>query len=308
MLQYEKIFINEVIPMKNMKGNLLLALTAFIWGTAFVAQSTGVEHIGPFTFNGIRSFLGFFALLPVIFVISRKKKDTSKRRDLIIGGLICGTVFTIASMLQQIGLVYTEPGKAGFITALYIVIVPIIEAFMGKRLHKNTIWAILIALVGMYLLCITDSLTLSKGDFLVLLCAVFYSFHIIAIDKFSPKVDGVKLSAFQFLVAGIVCCAISLPLETQNVSKILDASGSLLYTGILSSGVAYTLQIIGQKYTSPVLATIIMSLESVFAALAGWVVLKDVMSPREIIGALLMFVAIMIAQLPADLFKRAKQG
>ncbi len=308
VLQCEKIFITEVFFMKNMKGNLLLALTAFIWGTAFVAQSTGVEHIGPFTFNGIRSFLGVLALLPVIFIMSRKKKDTGKRRDLIAGGLICGTVFTIASMLQQIGLVYTEPGKAGFITALYIVIVPIIEAFMGKKLHKNVIAAIVIALAGMYLLCITDTLTLSKGDFLVLLCAVFYSFHIIAIDKFSPKVDGVKLSAFQFLVAGIVCCAIAIPLEAQDVSKILDASGSLLYTGILSSGVAYTLQIIGQKYTSPVLATIIMSLESVFAALAGWVVLKDVMSPREIIGALLMFAAIMIAQLPTDVFKRAKQG
>lgn len=289
--------------MKSMKGNLLLTLTAFIWGTAFVAQTTGLEHIGPFTFNGVRSLLGAIVLLPVIFIMTRKNKDTGKRRDLLIGGVVCGLVFTVASMLQQIGLMYTEPGKAGFITALYIVIVPLIETLMGKRLQKNTVIAVIVALVGMYLLCISESFTMSKGDFLVLLCAFFFSFHIIAIDKFSPKVNGVKLSAFQFLIAGIICTSIAIPFEIQDTSKILDASGSLLYTGVLSSGVAYTLQIIGQKHTSPVLATIIMSLESVFAALAGWVILKDVMSQREIIGALLMFAAIITAQLPKGFIK-----
>ena len=290
--------------MKNLKGNLILTLTAFIWGTAFVAQSTGVEHIGPLTFNGIRSFLGVLALLPVIFIMSRKKKDTGSRHDLLVGGLICGIVFTIASTLQQIGLMYTEPGKAGFITALYIVIVPIIQSFTGKKLHFNVIIAVAVATVGMYLLCIGESFTISKGDFLILLCAIFFSFHILVIDKYSPKTNGVKLSAMQFLVAGVLCCVLAIPFETQDISKILDASGALLYTGILSSGVAYTLQIIGQKYTSPVLATIIMSLESVFAALAGWVVLKDVMSAKEIIGALLMFAAIITAQLPEELFSR----
>lgn len=297
--------------MKNMKGNLILTLTAFIWGTAFVAQTTGLEHIGPLTFNGVRSLLGALALLPVILFLSRRKKDGYSRRDLLIGGIVCGLVFTAASTLQQIGMQYTEPGKAGFITALYIVIVPIIETFMGKKLQKNTVFAVILSLAGMYLLCITEGFVISKGDLLILLCAVFFSFHILVIDKYSPKVDGVKLSAFQFLVAGIICCTLSIPFETQDFGKILDASGSLLYTGIMSSGVAYTLQIIGQKYTSPVLATIIMSLESVFAALAGWVILKDVMSGREILGALLMFIAIISAQLPEGFFKnllKKKQG
>ena len=296
--------------MKNMKGNLMLMLTAFIWGTAFVAQTTGLEHIGPLTFNGVRSLLGALALLPVILFLSKRKKDTHSRRDLLAGGIICGLVFTAASTLQQIGMQYTEPGKAGFITALYIVIVPIIENFMGKKLKKNTLFAVILALIGMYLLCITEGFSISKGDFLIFLCAIFFSFHILVIDKYSPKVDGVKLSAFQFLVAGIICCTLSVPFETQDFNKILDASGSLLYTGIMSSGVAYTLQIIGQKYTSPVLATIIMSLESVFAALAGWVILKDVMSLREIIGALLMFIAILSAQLPENFFRNfsKKQG
>ena len=297
--------------MKNMKGNLILTITAFIWGTAFVAQTTGLEHIGPLTFNGVRSFLGAIALLPVIWFLSRRKKDTNSRRDLLIGGIVCGLVFTTASTLQQIGMQYTEPGKAGFITALYIVFVPIIQVFMGKKLQKNTIFAVILSLIGMYLLCITEELTISKGDLLIFLCAIFFSLHILVIDKYSPKVDGVKLSAFQFLVAGIICCSLSIPFETQDFSKIIDASGSLLYTGIMSSGVAYTLQIIGQKYTSPVLATIIMSLESVFAALAGWVILKDVMSTKEIIGALLMFIAIISAQLPEGFFKgllKKKQG
>jgi len=284
-------------------------LTAFIWGTAFVAQSTGVEHIGPLTFNGIRSFLGVAALLPVIFITSRKKKDTGKRRDLIVGGILCGIVFTAASTLQQIGLTETEPGKSGFITALYIIIVPLIQSLTGKKFGKNTVIAVVIALVGMYLLCITGGIsTISRGDLLTFLCAIFFSFHILVIDKYSPKTDGVKLSAIQFLVAGIICCTLSVPFEIQDTSKILDASGSLLYTGILSSGVAYTLQIIGQKYTSPLLATIIMSLESVFAALAGWAVLGDTMTPRELTGAILMFAAILIAQLPEKLFRRKKEG
>ena len=292
--------------MKNLKGNLILMLTAFIWGTAFVAQSTGVEHIGPLTFNGVRSFLGVAALLPVIFFMSRKKKDTGKKSDLIIGGILCGLVFTAASTLQQIGLVETEPGKSGFITALYIIIVPLIQALTGKKFGKNTLIAVIIALVGMYLLCIKNGFSISKGDLLTFLCAIFFSFHILIIDKYSPKTDGVKLSAIQFLVAGIVCCGLAVPFEVQDTSKLLDASGSLLYTGVLSSGVAYTLQIIGQKYTSPLLATIIMSLESVFAALAGWLILGDVMSTREMTGAVLMFAAIIIAQLPENLFRHKK--
>ena len=297
--------------MKNLKGNLILTLTAFIWGTAFVAQTTGLEHIGPLTFNGVRSFLGALALLPVILFLSRRKKDTHSKRDLLVGGIVCGLVFTTASTLQQIGMQYTEPGKAGFITALYIVIVPLIQAITGKKLQKNTIFAVLLSLVGMYLLCITEEFTISRGDLLIFLCAIFFSFHILVIDKYSPRVDGVKLSAFQFVVAGIICCSLSIPFETQDFGKILDASGSLLYTGIMSSGVAYTLQIIGQKHTSPVLATIIMSLESVFAALAGWIILKDIMSTKEIIGALLMFIAILSAQLPEGFFKsllKKKQG
>ncbi|MBE6701220.1 MAG: DMT family transporter [Ruminococcaceae bacterium] len=287
--------------MKNFKGSIILLVTALIWGTAFVAQSVGMDHIGPFTFNSIRNFIGALTLLPFILIFDffKKKKGTiapkEDKKTLWVGGILCGIVLAVASSLQQIGLIYTKPGKAGFITALYIVFVPLVKLFT-KNKPKPRIWvSVLLAVIGMYLLCMKESLTLEIGDFYVLLCAIAFTFHILVIDKYSPKVDCVKMSCIQFLVAGILC-GICMLFEDISLEGLKLATMPILYTGIMSSGVAYTLQIVGQKHTNPTLATIIMSLESVFSALAGWVILGDVMSTGEIFGSLIMFVAIIIAQ------------
>ena len=287
--------------MKNLKGSIILLITALIWGTAFVAQSVGVEHIPPFTFNGVRNVVGALALLPVILVMKsiNKKKDTTakgNKKTLLIGGICCGVILAVASTLQQFGLVYTTPGKAGFLTALYIVFVPIFSITLKKKV-KRSIWiSVLLAIVGMYLLCVKESVTVNKGDVLVFLCAIAFTLHIMVIDYFSPRVDGVKLSCIQFSTCAFICLICALFFDKVALSDLTYAIVPLLYTGIMSSGVAYTLQIIGQKYTNPTLATLIMSLESVFAALAGWIILGQGMSVSEIAGALLMFVSIIIAQ------------
>lgn len=284
--------------MRNAKGSLILLLTAFIWGTAFVAQAVGMDHIEPFTFNCIRNFVGAAALLPVIFVMSKisPRKEPEDRRTLWIGGISCGIVLAVASTLQQIGIQYTTSGKAGFITALYIIFVPLFSLFTKKK-PKPTIWiSVALAVVGMYLLCMKESLTINKGDFYIFLCAIAFTFHIIVIDRFSPKVDGVKMSCIQFLVCGAICLVLTLIFDEPTLDGIRLAAVPILYTGVMSSGVAYTLQIIGQKFTSPTLATLIMSLESVFAALAGWVLLNQSMSVTEIFGSVLMFAGILLAQ------------
>ncbi len=301
--------------MKNLKGNLLLLITAFIWGIAFVAQSEGMNFVEPFTFNGIRSIIGGIVLLPVVFLTSRKRSAAhGTKKDLWVGGIVCGILLGLASSLQQIGLCDpgTTAGKAGFITALYIIIVPVIQVFSGKKLSFKTCAAILVSLVGMYLLCLSGGIgEFAKGDLYVMVCALVFSFHILVIDKFSPKVNGVALSCIQFFTAGILCCAVMFFTETPTLSGLKGAAVPILYAGVLSCGVAYTLQIIGQKYTTPILATIIMSLESVFAALGGWVILGERMSSAEITGALLMFCAILSAQMPDGFFKNLfskKQG
>lgn len=287
--------------MKNFKGSIILLLTALIWGTAFVAQSVGVEHIPPFTFNGVRNVVGAIALLPVIFVMSKIKKKKAEvvkedKKTLFIGGILCGVVLAVASTLQQFGLVYTTPGKAGFLTALYIIFVPLFSIILKKRV-KHSIWlSVALATLGMYLLCVKESVTINKGDVLVFLCAIAFTFHIMVIDHFSPKVDGVKLSCIQFAVCAVLCLLGALIFDRISLSDLTYAAVPILYTGVMSSGVAYTLQIIGQKYTNPTLATLIMSLESVFAALAGWIILGQGMSLSEIAGAVLMFVSIIIAQ------------
>ncbi len=290
--------------MKHLKGNLILLLTAFIWGTTFVAQSEGMNFVEPFTFNGIRSVIGSIVLLPVVFIMA-KKSGLGDKKDLIKGGILCGVLLGVASSLQQIGLIDTTAGKGGFITALYIVIVPLIQIFLGKKLGVKTGIAIVVSIVGMYLLCLSGGVgAFVKGDLYVMACAVVFSFHILAIDKYSPHVNGVALSCIQFFVAGVLNIIAMLIFESPHLPSIVSAGIPILYAGVLSCGVAYTLQIIGQKYTTPVLATIIMSLESVFAALGGWVVLKERMSLSEIIGALLMFAAILTAQMPDGLLAK----
>lgn len=292
-----------------MKNSLLLLLTAFIWGVAFVAQSVGGDQVGCFTFNGVRSILGAVVLLPVIaFLDHQKKKELGEKefltqkgdaKTLLIGGLCCGIMLCIASNFQQYGISFTTVGKAGFITALYIIIVPILGLFMKKRVGAKVWFGVILSTVGLYLLCMTsESFSISKGDFLVLICAGFFSLHILIIDYFSPKCDGVRLSCIQFFVCGVISLAAAFLFETPNLTAILAGWLPILYAGVMSCGVAYTLQIIGQKNMDPTVASLILSLESVFSVLAGWLILKQTLSGRELFGCVLMFGAIILAQLP----------
>ena len=299
----------QQIPLKN---SLLLLLAAVIWGIAFVAQSVGMDYVGGFTFNAVRSLIGSAVLVPLILIPGQKISDNSeiseaaasttsgiqKRKDLIIGGISCGICLCLASNFQQFGIKYTTVGKAGFITACYIVIVPIIGLFLGKKCSKFIWAAVAMALIGLYLLCITDGFSIGKGDLLVLVCAFLFSIHILVIDHFSPKADGVKLSCIQFLTCGILSAIPALILEHPQVSSILAAWQPILYAGVMSCGVAYTLQVIGQKNMNPTVASLILSMESSISVLAGWIILGQQLSTKEILGCVIMFAAIILAQLP----------
>lgn len=298
-----------------MRNTLLLFLTAFIWGVAFVAQSVGGEQVGCFTFNGVRSLIGAVVLLPVIaFLDGQKKRELGEKefqaqkgdfKILLLGGVCCGVMLCIASNFQQYGISFTTVGKAGFITALYIIIVPVLGLFMKKKVGAKIWIGVALATAGLYLLCMTsESFSVSKGDLLVLVCAGFFSLHILIIDHFSPKCDGVRLSCIQFFVCGVISMAAAFLFETPNLTTILSGWLPILYAGVMSCGVAYTLQIIGQKNMDPTVASLILSLESVFSVLAGWGLLNQKLSARELFGCVLMFAAILLAQLPE---KRAKK-
>ena len=221
------------------------------------------------------------------------------RKPLILGGVCCGVMLCIASNFQQFGISFTTVGKAGFITAMYILIVPILGLFMKKRVGAKVWLGVVLATIGLYMLCMTsEAFSLSKGDFLVLICAVFFSLHILIIDYFSPKCDGVRMSCIQFFVCGIICMVLAFIFETPSLRAILSGWLPILYAGVLSCGVAYTLQIVGQKNMDPTVASLILSLESVFSVLAGWVILHQTLSMRELLGCVLMFLAIILAQLP----------
>lgn len=284
------------------KNAFMLILTAFIWGTAFVAQSVGMDYLGPFTFNGVRSMIGGIALLPCIVILQKingsSEPVSGTRKDLITGGIACGLLLFVASSLQQIGIQYTSAGKAGFITAFYIVIVPVFGIFLKKKIGWKVWIAVAMALAGLYFLCMTEKLTVGKGDILIFFCAIVFSLHILVIDHFSPKVDGVKMSCIQFFVCGIASLLPMFLTETPKLSAMINAWMPLLYAGVLSCGVAYTLQIVGQKNVNPAIASLILSLESCFSVLAGWVVLGERLSVREYVGCILMFAAIILAQLP----------
>ena len=310
---------------KKMRGNLMLMLTAFIWGSSFVAQKSGMDLIGPLAFNGIRTLIGGIVLIPAIMFLKNWKvkkalqagetaaevseEDRKKEnRLLIIGGICCGIALLVASNLQQIGIFYTTAGKAGFITALYVVLVPICGLFIGKKV-RPVIWlCVLASAVGLYLLCMPAEGGfghINKGDLLIMLCALCFTGHILVIDYFSPKVDGVKLSCIQFFVAGILSIILMFPLDPAlgfdlpSFSTLIDSWLPILYAGVLSCGVAYTLQIVAQADTDPTVASMILCLESVFAVIAGMIILGESMSLREIAGCLIMFAAIVVSQLPA---------
>ena len=296
----------------NLKYNFLLMLAALIWGSAFVAQSVGMDYLGPFSFNCVRSFMGSLVLLPVIWFMDRQKKGTAEhdgqkteegtreqnKKVLLSGGLCCGVILTLSTSLQQIGIKYTTAGKAGFITALYILIVPLLGLILGKKVGNKTWLGVALAVAGMYLLCIKEGFSISYGDFMVLLCALVFSLHILAVDYFSPRVDGIRLSCIQFFVCGCISAVPMLVWEHPELSQIIRAWQPLAYAGVLSSGVAYTLQIVTQKHLNPTVASLLMSLESVFAVLTGWLVLNERLSPKELLGCVLVFTAIILAQLP----------
>lgn len=289
----------------QIRNSLLLLLTATIWGTAFVAQSVGMEHVEAFTFTFARSIVGGIVLIPCIWFLRWLKgresgeSVTAAGRVEWIGGICCGLALCAASNFQQIGIAYTTVGKAGFITALYVVIVPIMGLFFKKRVSFVVWICVVLSVIGLYLLCMTEgSLTLAYGDLLVLICAILFSVHIMVIDHFSPQGDGVVMSCIQFFVCGIVSGIIMLFVETPTIENIMAAAMPILYAGVLSSGVAYTLQIVGQKDMNPTVASLILCLESVVSALAGWLILHEALTARELLGCVLMFVAIVLAQVP----------
>lgn len=289
---------------KKMQGNIMLLVTALIWGTAFVAQSEGMRYVEPFTYNAVRTLLGGIVLIPVItaFRMFSGKTHTLERvvsrKATVIGGIACGVVLFAASSFQQCGIAMTTAGKAGFITALYIVIVPLIELIIYRKSNAFVWICVVIAAGGFYLLCIKEGFEIGRGDILVLCCAVFFAVHIMVIDYFNGKnADGMVLSCIQFFTAGTLMTIVMLVFESPNLNAILDAKYTILYAGIMSSGIAYTLQILGQRHTAPAAATLIMSLESVFAALSGWLILHEALSPKEMAGCALVFTAVILAQL-----------
>ena len=293
-----------------------MGLTALIWGTAFVAQKSGLDYLGPFTFNGVRSLIGGLALLPCIVLIDvingqrpsllGSCSSGERRLALIKGGVYCGIILGIASSLQQYGIKYTSVGKAGFITTLYIIIVPLLGVFFRRKVGLVMWFCSLLAIFGMYLLCFRGGGELNVGDGLVFLCSIVFSLHILLVDRFAPQADGVRMSCIQFWVAGVIATVCALLFEQVVWRDLLNAKWPLLYAGVMSCGVAYTLQIVGQKSVHPVVASLLMSLESVFAALSGWVILHEKLSSTELLGCAIIFVAVIIAQLPTK--NEGKQG
>ncbi len=305
----------------SMKSTAMLFLAALIWGFAFVAQSAGMEYVGPFTFNAVRCMIGAVVLVPVALLFkpvegpeaqekSKKpsalvegseEKDSWFRRNktLLLGGTLCGIFLGVATNLQQIGIMTTSVGKAGFLTALYIVLVPIAGLFFKKKCGISVWIGVVCSFAGLYLLCMTEgSFALATGDLLLLGCAVVFTGHILVIDYFAPKVNGVWMSCIQFLVAGIISAIPMLFTETPTWEGIFAAKLPILYAGVMSCGVAYTLQILGQKNYNPTIAVLILSLESCFSVLGGFLILHETLSARELLGCGLMFVAIILAQLP----------
>lgn len=290
------------------KGVFLLLITAFIWGTSFVAQSIGMEKIEAFTFNGIRTVMGGLFLLPVIFIrqISKRKNEEKKAKNIFTKkalkyGIILGLIFFTASNFQQFAFYYSTAGKIAFITALYMFFVPILGLFIKKKVPLLTWICVVFGFVGTYFLSIKpgQSLDINKGDLLALVCAFFYGIHILSVEKFSKEVDGTLLSCLQFFVGGGLSIIMMFLFETPVIANILVAAKPLLYSGIMSCGIAYTLQIIGQKYTEATIASLLMCMESVFAVITSAIVLHEFLTDREIIGCIIMFAAIVVSQFSA---------
>lgn len=303
----------------QLKGVIMLMLTAFIWGTSFVAQSVGMESIEGFTFSGIRTLMGAIVLLPVIFL--RDKKATramnpaqlvqhkAANKKTLVCGAILGVVLCAASNFQQFAFNYSTSGKIAFVTALYMFFVPVIGLFLRKKIPALTWVCVFFGFVGLYFLCINpnDLGAINKGDVLTFICSIIYAIHILLIEKFAPDLDGVKLSCTQFAVSGALSCILMFIFENPRVDAIMIALPALLYSGIMSCGLAYTFQIVGQKYTEATVASLIMCLESVFGVLAGAIILHEVLTGREILGCVIMFAAILLSQVSDLITEKFKQ-
>lgn len=292
------------------RQNLFPVLAALIWGTAFVAQSVSTDFVGPFTFNALRAAIAFAVLCVVSLIFSRAeggkstpREKSGTRRDLILGGICCGFFLAAASNLQQLGLSETSAGKAGFITALYVVLVPVFGIFLRKKASLPVWIGVILSVAGLYLLCIKDGFSIERSDFYIFLCAIIFALHILCIDHFVQKVDGIKLSCVQFLVMALLSSLGMLIFERPSLSGIIACIWPILYVGIFSSGVAYTLQILAQKDSDPTVVTILLSLESVFSVIAGAIILGDRLSGREYAGCVLMFAAVILAQIPFPIKK-----
>jgi drug/metabolite transporter (DMT)-like permease len=288
------------------KSIAMLWLSAFIWGFAFVAQRAGMEYIGPFIFNGLRFLLGSLSLLPLIYWLKRKEKQTTfgLSPGLIKGGLAAGIILFVAASLQQAGMVYTQAGKAGFITGLYIIIVPAIGLFIGQKTGRNLWIGALVALCGLFLLTFSGTMKIEKGDLLVLASAFMWAAHVQLINSLVKKLPALPLAAFQFAVCGILSLIVSLIFEITIPGNIVKASIPLLYGGLLSVGVAYTLQVVAQRHIHPAFASIILSFETVFAAVGGWLILNESLTMRNLAGCLLMLAGILIVQLKDLTFRK----
>lgn len=308
---------------RETRNYFLLFLTAAIWGSGFVAQALGMEHVSPFTFTWARSMIGglfLLAVIPVLGVWTRKssgeKTENSRAagspwrsRTLWIGGFCCGTVLFIAESLQQFGLLHTAVGKAGFLTSLYVVIVPLLGIFIGRRTRFNVWLAVLLAIAGLYFMCMkAGEMSLGIGDTLVLACALAFSIHILVIDRFAPLVDCVRMSCLQFFVGGLWGFVFMFIFEPPTLESLLAALPAIAYAGIMSNGIAYTLQVVAQNGVHPTIASIILSSESMVSVLLGWLIMNQTMTLRELGGCAFMLAAIVVAQLPASVFERRRKA
>ncbi len=288
------------------KSNILLLTTAMIWGVAFVAQRQGMDYVQPFTFNGVRFAVGALSLLPVIMFF-RFKQDSQKRSPIIcktgiFAGCCLGATLFLGASLQQVGILYTSAGKAGFITGLYVIIVPILGLLLKQQTNKSTWFGAGLAVIGMFFLSVTENFTISKGDLLVLGSALFWAIHVQLISWFSRQYDALLLSLYQFIFCSVFSLLVAVTMETISLENVIAAKVPVFVAGVLSVGVAYTLQIIAQKNAHPAHAAIILSLEAVFAVLGGWLFLNEVLQLREFLGCSLMLTGMITSQL----FSRSK--
>lgn len=290
----------------KIKSTILLFLTAIIWGFAFVAQRVGAEFVGAFTFNGIRFLLGACSLIPVILIFEKEKFNISKIKKTIMPGILAGVILFIASTLQQYGVEITQSaGKAGFLTGLYIVLVPLIRFAMGKKTSVFTFFGAIFALVGLFFLCMTgDEVSFGIGDIVLIIGAFFWAGHILVVDKYVNDISPLKFSLVQFLVCGLLSIICALILEDMSFVAIKSAGIPILYGGLMSVGVAYTCQILGQKDSDPTFASIVFSTESVFSAIGGAIILNEIMSGRGYLGCVLIFIGIVLSQLDIKIFKK----